>query len=422
MYLGPSLPRWLPQTVDDVRSAIDDGTLAERHWLDVKAEVGTTDSGRKGLAKDLAAFANDGGGLLIGVREDKRAGTLTVDPVPLEGLAETVDQIARSRCDPPVYVVCHPLVAGAVSPGVKGQARGVLLVEIPPSPSAPHMVDGRYYGRGDTTNHHLNDENVARLHAVRTARQTTAEELVAVEVARDPVPAGARENSHLYVVAQPLAGRLDLATNFIASPELAQTVLKVGADFPPAQNVAAPNWNSLTLSAERRAWGVGFASFGLTGRQFRSDRPEGNEDSLLDVEIQDDGRISLFCGRASGGPEYVIDVGVVSLTRNLVTLAGRLGAQTGYAGQWVLAVGVTDLRGKVSVTARNTIRMGPDYPRFTADFYCRGTEAVTTELLNQPGAVTRRAVDRLLRALGKDQDGQINDLLADSVPKRPTDS
>ena len=62
VYLGPALPRWQPRTVEDVQVAIDDGTLRERHWLDVKAEVGSTDNSKKGLARDLASFANDGGG------------------------------------------------------------------------------------------------------------------------------------------------------------------------------------------------------------------------------------------------------------------------------------------------------------------------------------------------------------------------
>lgn len=94
IYLGPALPRWQPRTIEDVQTAIDNGTMRERHWLDAKAEVGTSDSTKKGLAKDLASFANDGGGVLIGIREDKSTQTLTVEPVPLDGLAETVDQVA----------------------------------------------------------------------------------------------------------------------------------------------------------------------------------------------------------------------------------------------------------------------------------------------------------------------------------------
>lgn len=420
VYLGPALPRWQPRSVDDVRAAISDGTLGERHWLDVKAEVGNTDSTKKGLAKDLAAFANDGGALLIGVRENKEAAALAAAPILLDGLAETVDQIARSRCDPPVYVVCHPLPAPAEA---DGKARGVLLIEVPPSPSAPHMADGRYYGRGDTTNHQLTDADVARLHAVRNARQVTAAQLIATEAGRDPVAADLRELSHLYVVAQPVASPPDLVTDLIGSPDLDQMVVAVPAGCPAAGNAAAPSWSTLTFRAEPRAMGSGFSSHGLVARQFQPELAAATEKTLLDVEIQDDGRVSLFCGRGSnirGDSQYVADAAVVSLTRAVVTFAGRLGARTGYAGRWTLAIGVDDLTGKVSSAALNTIRLGPDYSPFTAESYVRGTEAVTVELLDQPGAVTRRLTDRLLRALGRSQDQNINKLLTDLAPPGPS--
>jgi hypothetical protein len=190
LYLGPTLSRWQPRAVEDVQSATDDGTLRERHWLDVKAAVGNSDASKKDLARDLASFANDGGALIIGVKEDKPNQILSVEPIPLDGLAERVDQVARSRCDPPLYVVCHPLLAPS---GDGAGARGVLLVEVPPSPTAPHVIDGRYYGRGDVTNRRLTDDEVARLHAVRSGRQLTAERLIAAEAARDPVPPEHRE-------------------------------------------------------------------------------------------------------------------------------------------------------------------------------------------------------------------------------------
>jgi len=202
IYLGPTLPRWQPRSVADVQAAIDDGTLRERHWLDVKSEVSPTDGANKETARDMASFANEGGGLLIGVNEDKPQQLLTVRAVPLDGLAERINQIARYRCDPPLYVVCHPLVA---APGPDRAAQGVLLIEIPPSPDAPHMVDGRYYGRGDKTRHRLTDGEIARLHAIRSTRRLTAAEIIAAEIARDPVPAEHRKRSHLFVVAQPLA-------------------------------------------------------------------------------------------------------------------------------------------------------------------------------------------------------------------------
>lgn len=146
IYLGPQLARWYPRSVADVQRIIDDGSLRERHWLDVKVEIGSSESAKKDFAADLASFANDGGALLIGVREHKDDHTFSVENVGFDGLAERVDEIARSRCDPPLYVACHPLMD---APDSDGHPRGVLLVEVPPSPLAPHMTDGRFYGRGD---------------------------------------------------------------------------------------------------------------------------------------------------------------------------------------------------------------------------------------------------------------------------------
>jgi hypothetical protein len=86
----------------------------------------------------------------------------------------------------------------------------VLIVEVPPSPLAPHMVDGKYHGRGDTVKHVLSDAEVERMHA---------EELIDREIARDPfkdaLAVVSAEGGHprardagvcLYVVARPIAG------------------------------------------------------------------------------------------------------------------------------------------------------------------------------------------------------------------------
>lgn len=417
IYLGPQLPRWQPRTVDDVQGAIDDGTLRERHWLDVKAEIGPSDGSKKGLARDLASFANEGGGVLIGVREDKPSSTLTIDPVPLDGLAESVDQIARSRCDPPLYVTCHPLRAPDQGDGL---AQGVLLIEVPPSPAAPHMVEGKYYGRGDTTNRRLTDTQVAQLHALRSARQFTAAQLIEAEIARDPVPSEHRELSHIFVVAQPLSSPPDLLTPLIDNEAALRAMVRDVANRVPDSSNIPPSWGTHLQGYEMRAEGGGFRSWGMLGRRFMTELEGAEEGGLLDVEIQDNGRMALFCGRGSvtnarTEEQHVITDAVVILTRCVVTLAGQLGARSGYAGRWMLAVGLTDIGGKYASAAAMSMSISHRYPPFSADSYTQGTEAVTHELLERPGAVTRRLVARLLRGLGSD--GPLSDRLM-----RDTDS
>jgi len=411
IYLGPQLPRWFPRSIDDVEVVIADGSLRERHWLDVKAELGTSEGAKKDFARDLASFANDGGALLVGVRENKPAQTFVVDEVPLEGLSERVDEIARYRCDPPLYVACHPIV-GTASAGEP--ASGVLLVEVPPSPSAPHMVDGRYYGRGDTTNRRLTNGEVARLHAVRTSRQASAEQLIDAEVRRDPIPIEHRQLSHLFVVAHPLASPPDLLTSLLGTQELSHLVAGAASVVPGAGGAATPNWAYLQQFNEPRADGMGFRSYGMLGRRFLPDLPDSREDQQLDVEICDDGRVTLFCGGASrikDTEQYVADALTVVLTRCAVTLAGRLGARGGYAGRWLIVAGIEDLQGKYSSSKVNII--GPGYYPFSADRYVQGTEGVTRGLLDQPGQVTRHLLGRLLRALGTDGSSEREALLVD---------
>lgn len=104
------------------------------------------------------------------------------------------------------------------------------------------MTNGRYYGRGDTTNRLLTDGEVAQLHAVRSGRQFTAERIIAAEVARDPVATEHRELSHLFVVAQPLASPPDLLTSLIGSSMLSSLVAGVPDRVPGAAGFS-PNWH-----------------------------------------------------------------------------------------------------------------------------------------------------------------------------------
>jgi hypothetical protein len=272
------------------------------------------------------------------------------------------------------------------------------------------MVDGRYLGRGDTPNRRLTDGQVAQLHTVRSSRHATAEQLIEGEIRRDPVPGEHRQLSHLFLVAQPLASPPDLLTSLIGTRELSELVSQVGS---LVRQVGEPNWQYLQTHNEPRAEGAGFRSYGMLGRRFLPELQNAHEYTLLDVEVHDNGQVTLFCGRASdvtNDTQYVTDALVVTLARCAVTLAGQLGARAGYAGRWLLAVGVDDLHGKSSSSAISVF--GRSYPPFSADRYIQGTEAVTRELLERPGQVTRRLLSRLLRALGTDT-GERDALLTD---------
>lgn len=186
IYLNPDVTRWTPTTENDLQRALDEGLLEETHYLDLKREIPSGSRANKELARDMAQFAIDGGVLVVGVEEVKDHPP-ELRPQPIAGLSERVEQIARTAIDPPLAVSTTAIPSGD-SPGV-----GYLLIHVPASAQAPHMVDGTYHGRGDKTRHRLSDAEVRRLHDARATRGSLARQELAKYIGRDPVPAEHRE-------------------------------------------------------------------------------------------------------------------------------------------------------------------------------------------------------------------------------------
>ncbi|MFJ5984388.1 helix-turn-helix domain-containing protein [Lentzea sp. NPDC092896] len=392
LYLGPAQPRWQPRTLADVQVVLAAGLLVERHWLDAKREIGSSPQKKVELVRDLASFANDGGALLIGIAEDKAAGTFSLAPQPLDGLSETVEQLVRYHCDPPLFVQCHRIAAPG---GPGGAIQGVLVVEVPPSPLAPHMVKGQYHGRGDTVKHVLSDAEVERLHMVRRARQVLAQELIDREIARDPFPSDLLD-ARLYVVARPLASPPELLTENVSAFGVAPLISE--AEAPGASR----RWPR-AVSAEPRAKGFGWCTPNLTGRQWTGESRTGT-----DLEVWDDGTLTLLANAMSTKMNlldeelYVARTEtVLGLVRSVVQLAGAIGAEFGYTGQWQFAVGVTGLAGlRSEVPERRRAFTDPEeLSTFSEERYVAATMASTIELGAEPAAVTHRLMMRFARAL-----------------------
>src|ERR1022692_1625056 len=154
-----------------LRAALDDDAYpAERHYLDYKLMLypptgsdGTALRGKskskdkihEELARDMASFGTRGGHLIYGVREDKNEHRFYPVEMDLPAHIElTVVQVARTRIRPVLDVVPH--VLGRPGEG----SRGFLVIEIPESATAPHMVKGTYYGRSEVGRVVLTDAEV----------------------------------------------------------------------------------------------------------------------------------------------------------------------------------------------------------------------------------------------------------------------
>jgi predicted HTH transcriptional regulator len=173
----------LPADEGQLRSMLAQALLDEGHTLELKRELPAGKTANKELARDLAQFTIDSGVLIIGVDEGDVTTPPTLTPVDLAGLTERIEEVAANRVDPPLHVRFQTIPA-AGQPG-----KGYLLVIVPPTPSKIHMVDGRYWARGEKTRYQLSDAEVQRYHQLVFKGQYDAADLLDTEVRRDPAAA-----------------------------------------------------------------------------------------------------------------------------------------------------------------------------------------------------------------------------------------
>jgi hypothetical protein len=188
-------PIWLPSTFARAEVDVSARVVVENHYSELKRTYAPTDSGRREMAKDIAALALDGGTMVIGVDEDNTGRAVALVPVELAGFAERLDQAALHRCDPPVTVRIDLLVNPA------DEATGLFTVEVPASPLAPHMV----YGRGERAIRVLPDAEVVRLHQSRALETNRIERTLdhAIADADRLLPEDSAKVGRLLLVAEP---------------------------------------------------------------------------------------------------------------------------------------------------------------------------------------------------------------------------
>jgi hypothetical protein len=385
---------WPPRTESALKAAADDGYLRETHVLELKRELPTGDAANKELAVDLASLAIDGGLLIIGVDEATGPG---LSAVPLAGLAERVEQVARTRIDEPLSLTFMEIESASNS------AAGYLLVRVPASPRAPHMVDHRYWGRGDKTKYRLSDGEVERLVALRDRWAINAEQALSDWMAQEPVDLDKRHNAHLFVVADPVRSRERLLLDTFAGGdytvvfrELVSATSHHGGPFSPDM---PNNLSNFSTTAGGWAW-KSYDFFGQREDGTTSER----EDGALMVEICENGQLRMMCGRAAAPYNnrlLLIDELCLGLTARMVSLAERVSRAAGYLGSWDFGLGLTGLKGAVSYS-RLSFNHWPG-AAYTEDKYTATTRASLAEIEASTGPVVERLLGRLIRALGADQ-------------------
>jgi hypothetical protein len=378
--------RWWPETYGELAEAAAAGVLVESHSLDLKRELEPGDRGNRSRATDLAAFAVDGGVLVIGVAEGNPP---TISPVELAGQRERIDQVARTRIDGPLAVQ----VVELRSPD--DPARGCLVVVVPASPEAPHMVDNRYMGRGDSTNVRLDDAAVRRLHAQRALRVDRMEALLEAEVRRDPIAPDARQNGHIFVVAQPAFAPAEMLESAVGDWQAWMNRLR---NLPTLKAQFAPDLERLG-EVRRRPAGWALTNLEAT-RSLRDGRDEG---LALDVEVNEDGGVRIFCGRGSDtardttDQRYVFPAIAYGMAWRAVQAAAAVAETTRYVGTWDLAFAITRIRGARPYLGQRFF--ASDSAPYAEDEYRATTAATHAEIAGDRAPVVQRLVGRFNRAL-----------------------
>lgn len=131
--LALTAPR--PLTIEDITRAIA-LNLDEDEALDFKAQLRTDEHAKAELAKDVAAMANSGGGLIVyGIGEAPGDKHLIDSPIPLSAEPEQpIHQLLAARVRPLIRPVIEPIRTADGSDGY-------LLVQVPDSSDSPHFYE-----------------------------------------------------------------------------------------------------------------------------------------------------------------------------------------------------------------------------------------------------------------------------------------
>ena len=189
-----SLPK-RPATLAELEASLAAGTLQEGQHLEFKRELPSN----KEIARQCAALAVQGGVLVLGVEETSTG--FVGSPIDYIGVREKVGQIAQDTPEPPVEL--ESLVLHADEPG-----KGVVWVEIAPSPHMLHQVGGRYYKRDDARTRPMSHAEVTDRIALREARPHMLKQGIEKALQR-PEPAGTPLHARTCVVARPIGAAPD---------------------------------------------------------------------------------------------------------------------------------------------------------------------------------------------------------------------
>jgi hypothetical protein len=373
---------WVPSSAHEIEDAARSGDLRETSSFDAKADLPQPMKNSE-VAKDVAAMATNGGVLLYGVAEDEHGNPSEPQPISLAGAPERVSQIVSTS------IAEVPFIDVRAFPCEEDPSKGYLVVIVPQSARAPHMVivggDNRYYGRDAKGNRILTEADVARLYERRQRWEVDREQVLRDVIAHPPAPP--REGQgYVYAYTRPTV--LDQSI-------LEHAQEKTGAPGPGGPMV---QWllNVVHSTVLRGRYGPSLEQspylYRFGGDMWRwanrtresiteEDFDPGN---LVVIDFNIDGRGQMFCGRATdallGKPEqrYVIEVVIAGSVEAFFAVMGALYEAADYHGSVDVGLALTGVRGAESERLRGFLHHEPHaYP---VDIYTRTARVAAAEL------------------------------------------
>lgn len=391
---------WIPRSEQEVLAAIESGNLSETSSFDVKSAL--PKKGRsKDLAVDVAAMANDGGTLLYGVDENDHGEPAVRTPIELNGAKERVDQIVRTCISEPPDIEIYAI------PTEEDEGKGYLVVAVPSSPRAPHMVtvgeDNRYYGRSATGNIRLTEGEVARLYERRSKWEVDRAALLEEVIERAPIGPDERF-SYLHLVARCVVSDEDLLEKAMGEQYLVPFLnglfsTAIGNEvFPRGYGKGYYPDLGDNNSYIRRA--NGWMTSQDSGANSQEDRDPTH---VLEFEIGLDGSGRLFCGRAAekvnSGKLQLFEDLVAGLTTRFLCVLGGLYDAGAYLGPVDVGIAVTGLKGAVSCNRSQHVIDRHFLQPYDRDQYRRTERFSASSLGDDPRSAARKLVSPLTRAI-----------------------
>lgn len=386
-YLGPDRPLTILSTWDNVRAAAQGGLLGENQWCELKKALGPSSKGTNTeLARDLASLSVYGGSLIFGI-VDKTHEVVGCD---VTGMRDRISQVASMNVDPPLA----PIIFDPI-PGPEGKS--VLIVSVPPSPLAPHMVSERYYGRSAEGKRVLSDPEVRTLILSRQSGEQEFRskllELAENDPLSDIVENGPYRNGHAFFMAEPCS-----PTPHQSSENL--DLVKILTNLRHGRRVSKLMLRGCTVRGNDPD-GLSFAS----GRDRVTSDYEHYE---AHVSVRDDHTITATSGGASRWIDSPHGIQHKALVEDVLTTAAQFlelvletSKSIGYLGEWRIGVHMNSLAGSTRF-ASDIFNLPVAFPRDT----CTNSLVMAPLSWDSPDREIEDAAVRLLvkftRGLGVD--------------------